>query len=121
MTDEAAVSSTLPLEQAIARRLAHLHDHRSVEPPAIDCDASFFSPTGFCIGAHVLDSLDIVEMIVALEVDFDVDIVTAHEVTRYDSIAKLSHLLEQLVDASELAAFKDCWKGDSEWESQRRV
>ncbi len=108
MTDELAVSSTSSLEQAVARRVAHLHD-RSVDPAAIDCDASFFAPTGFYIGANVLDSLDIVEMIVALEVDFNSDIVTAHDVTQYDSIAKLSRLLEQIVDAPELAVFESDW------------
>jgi acyl carrier protein len=109
MTDELAATSTGSLEQAVARRLAYLYDDESVDLAAIDCDASFFAPTGFYIGANVLDSLDIVEMIVALEVDFNSDIVMAHDVTQYDSIAKLSRLLEQIVGATELAAFESHW------------
>jgi len=109
MTDKLVASSTGSLEQAVARRLAHMYDGESVDPAAIDCDASFFAPTGFYIGTYVLDSLDIVEMIVALEVEFNIDIVMAHDVTQYDSIAKLSRLLEQIVDATELAAFESHW------------
>jgi hypothetical protein len=111
MTDELAAWS-ISLEQAVARRLAHLHADGSVDPAAIDCNASFFAPTGFCIGAYVLDSLDIVEMIVALEVDFNIDIVMAHDVTQYDSIAKLTRLLEEIAGASELAAFESQWADD---------
>jgi acyl carrier protein len=112
MADKLAAASTGSLELALARRLAHLHDGESVDPAAIDCDASFFAPTGFYIGTYVLDSLDIVEMIVALEVDFDIDIVMAHDVTQFDSIAKLSRLLEQVVRATELAAFESHWEDD---------
>jgi acyl carrier protein len=111
MADELIAPSTRSFEQAVARRVAHLHDGEAVDLGAIDCDASFFAPTGFYVGEHVLDSLDIVEMIVALEVDFDVDIVMAHDVTRYDSIAKLSRLLEQIAGATELAAFESQWGG----------
>jgi acyl carrier protein len=112
MADKLGGSSTGSLEQSVARRLAHLHDGESVDHAVIDCDASFFAPTGFYIGAYVLDSLDIVELIVTLEVDFDIDIVMAHDVTQYDSIAKLSRLLEQIVGATELAAFKSHWEDD---------
>jgi hypothetical protein len=111
MTDELTVSSTGALEQAIARRVAHLHNGESVLPAAVDCDASFFATTGFCIGPHVLDSLDIVEMLTALEVDFNVDIITSHGTDQYDSIAKLTRLLERIVGASELAAFESRWSG----------
>ncbi len=111
MADKLAASSAGSLEQAMARRLAHLHDGESIPPAAIDCDASFFAATGFCIGPCVLDSLDIVEMFAALEVDFNVDIVRTRDVSQYDSVAKLARLLEQIVDASELAAFEDRWSG----------
>jgi hypothetical protein len=111
MADELAAASAGSLEQAIARRVAHLHDGESVHPAAIDCDASFFATAGFCIGPYVLDSLDIVEMIAALEVDFSVDIVRPHDVNQYDSVAKLARLLEQIVDATELAAFESRWVG----------
>lgn len=111
MADRLAGSSTGSLEQAVTRRLAHLHDSESVAHATIDCEASFFAPTGFYVGDDVLDSLDIVEMIVALEVDFDIDIVMAHDVTQYDSIAKLSRLLEQIAGAAELAAFESHWGG----------
>jgi acyl carrier protein len=117
MADELVASSTRSLEQAVARRVAYLHGDGAVDPAAIDCDASFFAPTGFYVGEHVLDSLDIVEMIVALEVDFNTDIVMTHDVTRYDSIAKLSHLLEQTAGASELAAFERHWCGWHETET----
>jgi hypothetical protein len=114
MADELAASSNVSLEQAVARRLAALHDGESVGHVAIDCDSSFFAPTGFYIGAYALDSLDIVEMIVTLEVDFNIDIVMAHDVTQYDSIAKLSRLLEQVADATDLAAFESHWEGIAE-------
>lgn len=111
MADEMVASSTGSLERAVARRLAHLYDREAVDRSAIDCGASFFAPTGFYIGDHVLDSLDIVEMIVALEGDFNIDIVMAHDVTQYDSIAKLSRLLEEIAGATELAAFEGHWGG----------
>lgn len=111
MADALAGPSTGSLEQAIARRLAHLHDDESGPPAAIDCDASFYAATGFCIGAYLLDSLDIVEMFAALEVDFNVDIMTTRDVTQYASVTKLARLLEQIVDTSELAAFEGRWGG----------
>jgi acyl carrier protein len=111
MADEMDRSSTSSLEQAVARRLACLHSGESVDYAGIDCDASFFAPTGFFVGEDPLDSLDLVEMIVALEVDFDVDIVMAHDVTQYDSIAKLSRLLEEIAGTTELAAFESQWGG----------
>ena len=111
MADELVASSAGSLQRAMVRRLAHLHGGESVDHPAIDCHASFFAPTGFYVDEDVLDSLDIVEMIVALEVDFDVDIVMAHDVSRYDSIAKLSRLLEEIADATEVAAFESRWSG----------
>jgi hypothetical protein len=70
----------------------------------------FFAPTGFYVGDHVLDSLDIVGVIVALEVDFNIDIVMAHDVAQYDSIAKLSRLLEEIAGAAELATFESHWR-----------
>lgn len=111
MADELAVSSAGALAQAIARRVADLHDGESVVSAEIDCEASFFAATGFCVGPHSLDSLDIVEMITALEVDFNVDIITTRAAHEYDSIAKLARLLEQIVDPDELAAFEDRWGG----------
>ena len=112
MADEMVTSSTSSLEQAVARRLARLHNGESVDHAVIDCDDSFFAPTGFFVGDDALDSLDLVEMIVALEeVDFDVDIVMAHDVTQYDSIAKLSRLLEEIAGTAELAAFESHWGG----------
>lgn len=110
MADKLIAPSTGSLERAVARRLAHLHEGESLDPATIDCDASFFAPDGFYIGAHVLDSLDIVEMIVALEVDFNTDIVMAHDVTQFESIAKLSCLLEQIVDPTDLVGFESHWK-----------
>ena len=109
MTDETVASSAGSLVRAVARRLADLHDGESFDPTAVDCDASFFAPTGFCVGDHVLDSLDIVEMIVVLEVDFDVDIVMAHDVAEFESIVKLSRLLEEIAGVAELAAFESHW------------
>jgi acyl carrier protein len=105
--------STVPsdtLKEAIVRRLGQLHDDElGVDVAAVDCHASFFAPTGFRIGDHVLDSLDIVEMIVALEVDFDVSIVETRDVTQYDSIAKLSVLLEEIAGQAELESFERQW------------
>jgi acyl carrier protein len=111
MIDKLAASSTGSLEHAVARRLAHLRGQEPVDLAAVDRDASFFASTGFYIGSNPLDSLDIVEMIVAVEVDFNIDIVTAHDVTQYDSIAKLSRLLEEIAGATELAAFESRWGG----------
>jgi hypothetical protein len=111
MADGLAGSSPSSLEHAVTRRLAHLYHGECFDHAVIDRNASFFAPTGFYVGDDVLDSLDIVEMIVALEVDFDIDIVMGHDLTRYDSIAKLSHLLKEIAGATELAAFESHWSG----------
>jgi hypothetical protein len=50
-------------------------------------------------------------MVTSLEVDFNVAIITSHSIDQYDSIAKLTSLLKQIVDASELAAFEGRWSG----------
>jgi acyl carrier protein len=108
MTDAPVVTSAA-LEQAIARRITHIYDPDSVSPAAIDCGASFFDATGFSVGPHVLDSLDIVEILTALEVDFGVDIISAQGADQYDSVAKLARLLEQICDADALVAFEARW------------
>jgi acyl carrier protein len=105
---DAPVVTSAALDQAIARRITHIYDPDSASPAAIDCDASFFDATGFSVGSHVLDSLDIVEILAALEVDFEVDI-SARSVDQYDSITKLARLLEQIVDAKALVAFEARW------------
>ena len=98
------------LEKAVACRLCQLHaGDIALDPAAVDCQASFFAPAGFYMGDHVLDSLDIVEMIVALEVDFKVSIVNARDVTQYDSIAKLSGLLEEVAGKTERESFEAQW------------
>ena len=103
-----ATEADSTLERAIVRRLGRLHDEL-FDVDAVDLEASFFAPTGFYLGERVLDSLDIVEMIVALEVDFSVSIVESHEVARYDSIAKLTVLLEEVAGPLECASFARAW------------
>jgi hypothetical protein len=102
-------ASTGVLQRAIVRRLSQLHDGETVDIAIVDCDASFFAPTGFYIGDRVLDSLDIVEMIVTLEVDFGIGIVESYDVTQFDSIEKLSRLLEAIAPPVERAAFESRW------------
>src|SRR5580692_10220616 len=100
------IASTGALQRAIIRRLSQLHDGETVDIARVDCDASFFAPTGFYIGDRVLDSLDIVEMVVALEVDFGIGIVESYDVTQFDSIEKLSRLLEAVAPPVERTAFE---------------
>ncbi len=106
------------LERAIIRRLSELHPEESLAAATADCDASFFAPTGFFLGDRVLDSLDIVEMVVALEVDFGIRIVEAHDVTTYDSIAKLCLLITDVAGEDERAAFERRWGAPDRVESR---
>jgi acyl carrier protein len=106
------------LEAAILRRLSRLHDGEIADLDEVDCHASFFVPTGFQLGGQVLDSLDIVEMVVALEVDFNISIVDTYDVVRFDSIAKLSLLLEETVAPAMRAEFEGKWSSGKEVSDQ---
>jgi hypothetical protein len=103
-------SPTSGLEKAIVRRLGLLHYECELDESSVDCHASFFAPTGFSIGDRVLDSLDIVEIIVTLEVDFDVDLVEAHDIATFDSISKLCALLERIAQPATRAEFERLWR-----------
>jgi len=100
------------LERAIVRRLSHLHSWEPLDVATVDCHASFFAPTGFFLGDHVLDSLDIVDILVALQLDFNINIMDTYSVTEYDSIAKLSLLVEQIVEHAGRAAFESEWSSE---------
>lgn len=101
--------STSDLESALVRRLWLLHDEGDPDEATVDRQASFFAPTGFSLGGRVLDSLDIVEIIVTVEVDFAVDLVEAHDIAAFDSIAKLSALLERIAQPAARAEFQRLW------------
>lgn len=95
------------LEKAIVRRLIEYWP--DVELSEVDCDGSFLEPTGFCFGHYILDSLDIVEVVVTLEVDLNVAIMTENAMMQFDTIAKLGELIGQKVDPTQLASFEDRW------------
>jgi hypothetical protein len=97
------------LEKAIIRRLGLLHQEGDLDEASVDCHASFFAPTGFSLGDRVLDSLDIVEIIVTVEVDFGVDLVEAHDIATFDSISKLCALLERVAQPAARAEFERLW------------
>lgn len=97
------------LEKAIVRRLGLLHHEAGVDEASVDRHASFFAPAGFSLGDFVLDSLDIVEIIVTVEVDFGVDLVEAHDITTFDSISKLCALLERIAQPVARAEFERLW------------
>ncbi len=78
----------------------------------VDCHASFFAPTGFFLGDRVLDSLDIVDIVAALQLDFNINIMDTFVVTQYDSIAKISLLVEQTAEHAERAAFEREWSSE---------
>jgi hypothetical protein len=97
------------LEKAVVRRLGLLHDEVALDEASVDRHASFFSPTGFSVGDHLLDSLDIVELIVTVEVDFGVELVEAHDIAMFDSISKLCALLERTTKPAVLTEFERLW------------
>jgi hypothetical protein len=100
------------LERAVVRRLSHLCNEESLDVATVDCHASFFAPTGFSLGDRVLDSLDIVNIVVALQLDFNINIMDTYVVTQYDSIAKISLLVEQTVEHAGRAAFEREWSSE---------
>jgi hypothetical protein len=109
-TDRENDARLTELEDAIVRRLARLHDAEHLDLATVDRDASFFAPTGFALGERVLDSLDLVEMIVTFEVDFRVQIVEDHDVRQFDSISKLTRLLMQIAQQADRAEFQRSWR-----------
>ncbi len=96
------------LERAIAQRLSEGLSYQ-IDVGEIDCDASFFDPTGYTFGGYTLDSLDIVEMLVTLEVDLGVPIVTQSDVTQFSSIAKLGALITRTVEPEVRSSFEATW------------
>ncbi len=96
------------LEAAVIRRLSQ-HLDNEIDPSIVDCNASFFDPTGFYLGAYILDSLDLAEIVVTIETDLDVDILGASDADRPDSISRLSRFIAENADAAKLAAFSATW------------
>lgn len=96
----------MDLQRAIVNRLG---EHWPTEVNDVDCDASFLEPSGFCFGSHIFDSLDIVEMIVLLEVDFNVPLISASDPSKYDSIAKLSAYIDVRADDGLIGQFVQRW------------
>jgi hypothetical protein len=97
------------LQKTIVRRLGLLHQDGDLDEASVDCQASFFAPTGFSLGDRVLDSLDIVEIVVTVEVDFGVELVETHDIATFDSISKLCALLEQIAQPAARAEFERLW------------
>jgi acyl carrier protein len=106
MADCGRMNSIAELERAIACSLA---DRWSADPDVVDCDASFFDPMGFSIGDHIFSSLEIVEMMIALEVEFEVPIIIAGDPTEFESVAKLSTFIGERVEHSTASRFVERW------------
>jgi acyl carrier protein len=97
------------LEAAIVRRVCTHLGHEPAPDEVIDHDASFFAPEGFALGDRELDSVDFVEMIVAIEDDLGVSILDAADVENIDSIQKLAAFAEASADTTRLNAFCEQW------------
>jgi len=96
------------LERAIVSCLCQ-HDHHDIARGEVDCDASFFDPTGYRFGSYVLDSLDIVELVVTLEAELGLELVVIDDFTRFDSIAKVSALASERADPARRTSFESRW------------
>jgi acyl carrier protein len=102
------VRPSTELETAVIRRLSQ-HLDSAIDPSTVDCNASFFDPTGFYLGSYILDSLDLAEIVVTIETDLDVDILGSSDAERPDSISKLSSFIADAADPARLAAFSAEW------------
>ncbi|MFL5911046.1 MAG: acyl carrier protein [Gaiellaceae bacterium] len=97
------------LEAAIVRRVCVHLGHEPAPGEAIDHEASFFAADGFRLGDRELDSIDFVEMIVAIEDDLGVSILDAADVENIDSIQKLAAFAEASAATTRLNAFCEQW------------
>jgi acyl carrier protein len=103
-----AVGLSTDLERAIVRCLCE-RDHHDITCSEVDCNASFFDPTGYRFGSYVLDSLDIVELVVTLEAELGLELVLVDDFTRFDSIAKVSTLARDSADPARRRSFEKKW------------
>jgi acyl carrier protein len=102
------VKPSTDLERAIVQCLSNAMDY-DIDREAVDCAASFFDPTGYHLGDYILDSLDIVEMLITLEADVGVAIITQSDATRFSSISRLGELIASTADSERRAAFETRW------------
>lgn len=102
MTDVDAVAF------AIIRRIGDLLTIE-VEPGEVDLYRSLVSADGFSIGHYEFDSLDVVNVFVALEEDLGVKLLDSGGRTDTDTLEKLSRFVLETADPRRLVDFSSRW------------
>ncbi|MFL5913887.1 MAG: acyl carrier protein [Gaiellaceae bacterium] len=103
------MTDTLTLEGALVQRICARLAYEPGPGEKIDPARSFFSVDGFRIGEFELNSMDLVEMIVTLEEDFEIPILESNDLREIDTIEKLSTFIASNASASRVEGFCKTW------------
>jgi acyl carrier protein len=103
------MSNLMTLEDALVLRICA---HLAYDPGpdmAIEHRTSFFSVDGFRIGDYELNSMDLVEMILTLEEEFEVPILEGNDIADVDTIEKLSAYIASNAPDGRVEEFCRTW------------
>ena len=103
------VNDTVTLEGALVQRICAQLGYEPAPGETIDPGTSFFSVDGFRIGEFELNSMDLVEMIVTLEEDFEIPILESKDIGEIDTIEKLSKFIGSTASDGRVEEFCKTW------------
>jgi acyl carrier protein len=103
------MNDTLTLEGALVQRICAQLAYEPGPGETIDPGTSFFSVEGFRIGKFELNSMDLVEMIVTLEEEFEIPILEGRDIREIDTIEKLSRFIASNASDGRVEEFCKRW------------
>jgi acyl carrier protein len=104
-----SVNELVSLEDAVVRRICTQLAYEPGPDANIDHKTSFFSVDGFRIGEYELNSMDLVELILTLEEEFEVSILEGNDISEIDTIEKLSTYIASNADEGRIEEFIKTW------------
>lgn len=103
------MNDRVTLERALVQRICAQVAYEPGPGVSIDRGASFFSADGFHIGEYQFDSMDLVEMMLTLEDEFEISIVEGTDLEDIDTIEKLSSFIAASAPDGRVAKFCRSW------------
>jgi hypothetical protein len=110
--DAASEVASDRLAQAIVTRAAGLFSVANKFDPAV-LDLQLLGGEAIEIGGHVLDSLDFVELMVALQEDLDVSLLDIEDMEQVGTLRGLAQLIVESGPTARLAEFCERWDPSS--------
>jgi len=103
------MNEVMTLEDAVVLRICAQLAYEPAPGESIDHGASFFSVDGFRIAEYELSSMDLVEVMVTLEEEFEISILESNDIRDIDTIQKLSRFIASEATDVRIEEFCKTW------------